>query len=209
MVDNNNDLYACGYYSSLAAFTGAPYVGLQDAFLGKFSTSNLSTIWIKGFGGLEDDTPTEVAQDGTGGILCTGYFKGTVDFDPGAGVTSFTTPSITDIDGFVQYFSNAGNLIWSRQITGVGSQAPMGITNDNLGDVYVGGFFQGVTDFNPGTAQSLFSNVGTTEDMFVLKLNPSGNYIQTQVIGSTGNERCLGLAVEPNTWFLCNHRTVK
>jgi len=200
-VDSNNDLFACGYYSSAAAFAGAPYFGAFDGFIGKFSTTTLATTWMKGFGGTEDDTPLEVAEDGLGAIHCTGYFKGTADFDPNAGVTSFTTPAITDIDGFVMKLNASGNLIWARQITGTGSQAPQGISIDNLGDVYIAGFYQGVTDFNPSTAQALHSNNGTSEDIFVLKLNSSGNYIQTQIIGSLSNERCYGIAVEPSTGF--------
>lgn len=201
-IDNNGDLFACGYYSSSTAFSGATYAGGIDGYIGKFSPTNLTTTWLKGFGGTEDDTPKEIAQDGTGSMYCTGYFKGTADFDPSAAVTSFTTPSITDIDGFVLKFnSSTGNLTWARQITGTGTQAPQGIGLDNIGYSHIAGFFQGVTDFNPGPAQVLQSNNGTSEDIFKLTLTTGGAYFASQVIGSTNNDRCYGIVVEPSTGF--------
>lgn len=201
-LDNNGDLFACGYYSSSTAFSGATYAGGIDGYIGKFLPTNLTTTWIKGFGGTEDDTPKEIAQDGTGSMYCTGYFKGTADFDPSAAVTSFTTPSITDIDGFVLKFnSSTGNLTWARQITGTGTQAPQGIGLDNIGYSHIAGFFQGVTDFNPGPAQVLQSNNGTSEDIFKLTLTGGGAYFASQVIGDSNNDRCYGIAVEPSTGF--------
>lgn len=206
-VDSNNDLFACGYYSSAAAFSGAPYSGGFDGFIGKFSTVNLSTTWLKGFGGTLNDVPLEVAPDGLGAIHCTGYFSGTSDFDPGVGVTSFSTSTTTDIDGFVVKFNASGNLSWARQISGSDKQVPQAISVDNLGDVYVGGSYEGITDFNPGVGQVIhfpLPTSATAYDIFVLKLSSTGAYLQTQVIGDVtagSNERCSGLAVEPNTGF--------
>lgn len=200
-VDVNDDVFATGYYSSATAFAGASFAGGIDGFIGKFANANLSTTWIKGFGGPEDDTPRGIVQDISGGVYCTGYFKGTADFDPSIIINPLTTPSVTDVDGFVMRLNTSGNLLFAKQITGTGTQAPQQITIDNLGNLYLAGYYQGVTDFNPGTTQALYSNTGTSEDIFVLKLNPSGNYIQTQVIGSTANERCLSIAVEPTSGY--------
>lgn len=206
-VDANNDLFACGYYSSAAAFSGAPYSGGFDGFIGKFSTVNLSTTWLKGFGGTLNDVPLEVAPDGLGSIHCTGYFSGTSDFDPGVGVTSFSTSTTTDIDGFVVKFNTSGNLTWARQITGSDKQVPQAISIDNLGDVYVGGSYEGITDFNPGAGQVIhfpLPTSATSYDIFVLKLSSTGAYLQTQVMGNltvASNERCNSIAVEPNTGF--------
>lgn len=200
-VDVNDDVFATGYYSSATAFAGASFAGGIDGFIGKFANANLATTWIKGFGGPEDDTPRGIVQDISGGVYCTGYFKGTADFDPSAIVNPLTTPSVTDVDGFVMRLNASGNLLFAKQITGTGTQAPQQITIDNLGNLYLAGYYQGVTDFNPGTTQAIYANTGTSEDIFVLKLNPSGNYIQTQVIGSTANERCLSIAVEPTSGY--------
>lgn len=206
-VDANNDLFVCGYYSSAAAFSGAPYSGGFDGMIGKFSTINLTASWLKGFGGTLNDVPLEVAPDGLGSIHCTGYFSGTADFDPGVGVTSFSTSTTTDIDGFVVKLNASGNLTWARQITGVDKQVPQAIGIDNLGDVYVGGSYEGVTDFNPGVGASIHFPLpvsSTSYDIFVLKLSSTGAYLQSQVMGNLttpSNERCNSLAVEPNTGF--------
>lgn len=39
--------------------------------------------WAKGIGGTESDVGQAIAVDAEGNVYTTGYFSGTVDFDPG------------------------------------------------------------------------------------------------------------------------------
>ena len=58
---------------------------------------------------------------------------------------------------------------------------------DEFGFVYISGTFEGTADFNPtNSVTNLTSNGG--EDIFIEKLNFSGNMVFTKSIGGIGND---------------------
>ncbi|MBP6512770.1 MAG: hypothetical protein KA347_08880, partial [Bacteroidia bacterium] len=48
-------------------------------------------VWSRGFLGASDVYGKTVATDAAGNVFTSGYFTGTVDFDPGAGVYNLTS----------------------------------------------------------------------------------------------------------------------
>src|SRR5690348_17248366 len=50
-----------------------------------------SLSYARSVGGVGDDEPLALAVDETGNVYLTGFFNGTVDFDPGPGVLSLTS----------------------------------------------------------------------------------------------------------------------
>ena len=57
-------------------------VGQSDVFVAKYSAAG-APLWSKSFGGTLNDVGTAVALDGSGNVVVTGYFQGTVDFGSG------------------------------------------------------------------------------------------------------------------------------
>ena len=68
--------------------------------------------WAKGMGGINSDVGRSVTVDGAGNVYTTGYFEGTVDFDPNAGVLNLTSAGGLDI--FVSKLDVTGNLVWAK-----------------------------------------------------------------------------------------------
>src|SRR5690242_1801798 len=62
------------------------------------------------------DSGSHIATTADGGLIATGLFAGTVDFDPGAGVKNLTSQGDTDI--YIAKYDSAGALVWVRQIGG-------------------------------------------------------------------------------------------
>ncbi|HRF19895.1 MAG TPA: SBBP repeat-containing protein, partial [Chitinophagaceae bacterium] len=76
----------------------------------------------------------------------TGYFDGTVDFDPGAGTATWTSAGASS-DIFFAKYDASGNYVYARGLGGTSTDIGNGIAVDGSGNVYVVGEFQGTVDF--------------------------------------------------------------
>ncbi len=55
-----------------------------------------------------------IAVDNSGNVYTTGYFNGSVDFDPGAGISTLT--SAGDWDVFISKLDASGNFVWATKM---------------------------------------------------------------------------------------------
>ena len=152
-----------------------------------------SLEWGLNFGGPNIDHPNEITLDENGNIYVTGYFNGTVDFDPGIGVYPLQSAGRTDF--FVQKLNSEGELLWA--ISGGGSEFDYGqfISLDTDGNVYITGGFQRIADFDPSSNTNNLTSKGNN-DAFVLKLDENGNFIWVNQIGGTGIDFGYSLATD-------------
>jgi len=150
----------------------------------------LEFAWAASMGGRCHDEGRAITVDAAGNVYTTGYYQGTVDFDPGPGQFLMTPVNFHDV--FVQKLDASGALVWARSIGGTGGQAANGIALDPWGNIVVTGWFQGTVDFDPGPA-SYFLTSTRGQDGFVLKLDPHGNFIWVQ--NTTGGGKVVSRAV--------------
>ncbi len=144
-------------------------------FFCHLNAQNVNVAWAKGIGSRQDDYCTSVATDAYGNVYATGFFNGTVDFDPGPGVFYLTAGLYGNI--FITKMDPAGNLIWARQI-GTGHCSANCIKLDMSGDIYITGDFSSTVDFDPGpNVYNLTTPNIVTGNAFVSKYNSSGNFI--------------------------------
>src|SRR4051812_25844175 len=68
--------------------------------------------WGNFFGGTGKDDIYASCVDPSGNLYVAGSFSGTVDFDPGAGVTQRSASTATDVDAFVAKFNSSGVFQW-------------------------------------------------------------------------------------------------
>jgi hypothetical protein len=126
-------------------------------------------------GGTNVDQGIDVALDSAGNVYTTGFFLGTVDFDPGAGTFNLTSAGSGDL--FVSKLDASGNLVWARSMGGAASSDEgYGIVVDGAGNVYTTGSFSGTGDFDPGAGTANLTSAGSF-DVFVQKLDASGNFV--------------------------------
>jgi hypothetical protein len=159
---------------------------------------NPALAFVRGIGGTDADYSNAIAIDGSENIYVTGRFRGTVDFDPGAGTASLTDagyPGWGDI--FVASYDATGSYRWAFNIggppvTGSASNAGTSIAVDGAGNVVVAGLFNGTMDFDPGAGTATLSSTGWAG--FVAKYGPTGNYLWAFRIGSYCNR--IDLAVD-------------
>lgn len=155
------------------------------AILFLFQTTNAQRpdlVWAKGLLGAEAITPTAVATDAQGNIVIGGVFSGTVDFNPGSGITNMTAMGYNDI--FIMKLNMSGEFQWAFSLGGESSEYLEGMALDPQGNIYITGHYVDEVDFDPGQGEhKLVENGGA--DIFIAKYNSAGAY---QWAHSFGNE---------------------
>jgi hypothetical protein len=161
-------------------------IGLFFAVFGiSASWAQPNLAWAKSAGGSGDDFVYSVKVDNAGNVYSTGYFYNTVDFDPGAGISNLTQEGNGDI--FVLKLDASGNFVWARSMGGSLPDRGVDISVDNAGNVYTVGFFNDTTDFDPGVGTFNLTSAGQ-RDIFISKLDASGNFVWAGSIGGTNND---------------------
>jgi len=183
-TDANGNVYTTGYFEGTVDFnpgTGIftlSAVGNKDIFISKLDASG-NFIWGKSLGAVGDDGGRFIGTDAAGNLYVTGSFSGTVDFDPG--INTYTLASVGDKDIFILKLDSAGNLIWAKSLGGVYADYGASIALDNLGNIYMTGGFGVAADFDPGAGVFNLNIFGG--GMFILKLDPLGNFIWAKAVG--------------------------
>ncbi len=199
-VDDEGYVYTTGIFSDTADFNPGTAVneirsnGSYDLFLAKYdSTGNY--MWAHGFGGSGFDKGAALALNQQGDIYVTGYFEGSIDFDPGAGSTWLNTNGNADV--FANKYNKEGNLLWAKNIGGAMWDYGQEIAVDRVGNVILTGHFTSGAqiDLDPGTGNALFSSNGD-DDIFVVKLYENGDYYWGFTQGSPGFDVGFNIAVD-------------
>ncbi|WP_193172709.1 SBBP repeat-containing protein [Nisaea nitritireducens] len=178
-VDSSGNSYVTGIFQGTADFdpdagvTNLTSAGLYDTFIAKYDSSG-GLVWAKNIGGTENDIGLSVAVDSSGNSYVTGDFKGTADFDPGAGTTNLTSAGARDI--FIAKYESSGALVWVKSFGGTSDDQGRSVQVDSSGNVHVTGVFQGTVDFDPGTGTENLTSAGSL-DAFLLKLDSGGNFV--------------------------------
>ena len=197
MLDALGNIYVSGDFSLATDFDPGPGTfnlypsGGQDVFISKLDAAG-NFIWAKQLGGSSGDGVGAGAVDDAGNVFTTGWFQGTANF----GLTA-----LADRDAFITKHDSSGNLIWAKQFGGVNSlyikNAGISIAVDNAGNVITSGQFQGITDFDPGPGTyNLSSNYWGAVDVFVTKLNASGNLVWAKSFGGISNDQAADIVLD-------------
>lgn len=189
-TDANGNIYLAGYFSDtcdLDPDTNTLYktsAGEDDIFISKLD-ANGKLLWSRQFGSTGSDNALFMTTDDLGNTYTTGYFSGTVDFDPGPGMVQLSSNGGKDI--FVLKLDQSGNLKWVKKLGGYGNDEAYSISIDKTGNIYCGGKFYGEVDFDPGTGISKISGSSSIA-LFALKLDKNGNYCWAKMLAdSDGN----------------------
>jgi hypothetical protein len=184
-VDSSSNVYLTGGWG--ASFLGSAgsndfdpgsgavklsHAGGSDAFVLKLD-ANRNLVWAKNIGGPNYEVGHDITVDASGNVYTTGYFEGTVDFDPGKSKSLLASAGASDI--FVSKLSNAGNSIAAVRMGGTNSDTGTGIVLDASNNVYTTGSFQGTGDFDPGPGTFNLTSAGGF-DAFLSKLTQAGAF---------------------------------
>jgi len=180
-VDASGNVYATGFWNSI------------DALVLKLGSAG-NLVWTKTFAGAGEQRGASIAVDVSGNVYTTGFFENTVDFDPGVGTSNFTAPYL-QADAFVSKLDSSGNYVWAKIFSGTDTKRSESVAIDASGNVYTAGYLYGTVDFDPGAGTSNLTSAGSG-DVFVSKLDSSGNYVWAKKFGSSAIDSGASVAVD-------------
>ena len=139
----------------------------------------------------------DVATDPAGNAIISGFFNGTVDFDPAAahvGNTDILTAGSVVGDIFFAKYATDGSLLWASQMVGEAGSGGItrSVTTDASGNVYLGGDFTGTVSFGG----NFLTSVDGAKDGFVAKIGSDGTVLWAQRWGGAGKEYVYGITVD-------------
>lgn len=187
-TDVFGNVYTTGYFFNTIDLDPGPGVytltsnGTCDAYISKLDSLG-NFLWAKRIGGINDDTGGSLTTDAAGNIYILGDFQYTADFDPGPG--TYTITSMGSLDIFILKLDPNGNFVWAKSLSGINIGQEYCIRLDSFGNIYATGYFTGTMDLDPGIATYTLQSQGM-QDVFILKLDPAGNFIWANTFGSTG-----------------------
>ena len=186
-VDSNENIYVTGIFRNTATFNRHPLgqtavtatsQGGSDMFVVKLNSS-CELQWVYTAGGSENEFGYGIDVDRFDNVYVTGVFKSTVDFGGGN-----VTASGGDFDAFTLKLNSSGVFQWVRTFgDNPGDESGNDIATfqyyqtgqpccqTNYDNLITVGDFNGTVDFGNGNVTSNSSSA----DMFILKLNFSGN----------------------------------
>jgi hypothetical protein len=185
-VDPSGNTVVTGSFSGSADFGGGllTSAGATDIFVAKFGPGG-AHVWSNRFGDSNSQDFTRVTVDGSGNVIITGGFYGSVDF--GGGV--LTSAASTDI--FLAKFSPGGTHVWSNRFGSAGPQSGWGVSCDASGNVLIAGRFSGTVDFGGGPLIS-----AGNDDIFVAKFTPDGDHVWSNSFGDASAQYATGITVD-------------
>jgi hypothetical protein len=203
-IDASGNVYTTGGFEGTADFDPGAGVfnlttrGSSDIFISKLDASG-NFIWAKAMGGTDSDIGYSIAIDpsGSGAVYTTGLFYWAADFDPGTGVFNLTTVGMNDI--FISKLDASGNFVWAKAMGGSSTDQGISIAIDPAGSgaVYTSGGFDGTSDFDPDSSASFNLTSNGWYDIFLSKLDSSGNFVWAKAMGGTTDDQGYAIAIDP------------
>jgi hypothetical protein len=186
VIDSTGNSYVTGYFRGTASFgdTTLTSSGEDNIFVAKLDSDG-NWLWAKQASG---DLSQSIAIDSSGNSYVTGYFAGTASFG-NITLTSNTYPYKYDI--FVAKLDSNGNWLWARQAGGADYDKSRSIAIDSSGNSYVTGCFRGNAAFG-----NIYLTSNGNNDIFVAKLDSSGNWLWAKKVGANSDDCGYSIAVD-------------
>jgi hypothetical protein len=172
------------------------------ALLSLLGATSIATAWtpttppvgVAAWGSTGSDIATSITHDANGNMFVVGYFSGSIDVDPGAGVTTLT--SAGGDDAYVMKLDVGGGLQWAIAIGGSTADRAYSVTLAPSGDIVIAGSYSGTFDADPGVGVNTLTSVGS-DDAFLMKLDDvTGALVWVRSLGGTYSDAALAVTTD-------------
>jgi hypothetical protein len=178
VMDANDNVFIAG------TFKGTLTIGTEtlqsddsyDSFIIKYDT-NGDLSWAKNNDSNNLCTCSGISTDKFGNCIITGAFSDSITFD------DWTLTSDGNIDIYIVKLDTDGNVIWAKKAGGTDNDSGRAIAVNNLGEIFISGYFEGTAHFDSVILYNSESRV------FIAKYDVDGNIVwakETNVLFSRG-----------------------
>ncbi|MBX7052877.1 MAG: T9SS type A sorting domain-containing protein [Flavobacteriales bacterium] len=199
-VDQQNNVICGGAFQNTIDFDpGAGIANLtatsNDAVIAKYDQDG-NYLWAFKLGGWAMDQVSFLDVDAEGNIYASGMFRGTADFNPGAGTFNLISPN-DQTNSFLLKVDGNGIFQWAKMYYAVNGVTNRGLAVDQgTGDVYFTGYYYATVDMDPNEGTSGAYNAGN-EDFFISKLNSDGHFIRGVRFGDVSTQNISAMVIRP------------
>lgn len=193
-IDAANNVYTTGFFMDTvdfdpamsASFTMAAVGnGVTNTFISKIDASG-NFVWARQLVTSVSSVGNGITIDAAGNIYSTGSFIGTADFDESAAVYTITSVA-SGQDAYIWKLDALGHFVWVKTLGSVSPDGGNDVIMTASGELLAGGFFTGTMDLDPGAGTYSVTSAGGN-DLFILKLDPLGNFMWGKTIGGPGTD---------------------
>lgn len=178
--DPAGNVIAVGSFIEMVDVGGGPFTApdaADDGFIVKLDAAG-NHLWSKHIYAIGDQMADLVTTDAAGNVYVTGrLYSQAIDFGGG----------FVYGGAFVVKYDPDGNHIWS----GAWPHSAKELVVDSAGNCYLTGNFGGTLDFGGGPLTSVGG-----QDIYLVKLDASGNHVWSQRFGSSNDQLAPGLVVD-------------
>jgi len=194
-LDSNNNVFFGGRFSGSGDFN--PGLGVTtlsagsnfQAFFVKLDSSG-NYIWAKStqivspsYSGFSICKDFKVTPNGD--IYFTGVYSDYVDFNPSSNTDIRSTPNVSSRSGYIAKWTSSGSFSFVRTFTGnYNSFETYGLDLDTASNIFITGHFSNTVDFSPGAGSYVVTS-SSSEDVFMIKLDPTGSRLLSRTFGKT------------------------
>lgn len=200
-VDNAGNIYHGGVFESVvidvdpsAGVTNIANSGAKDGYFAKYTPSG-NLIWAVKVGGALNDGLNGIGTDANGNVYITGFFNGTVDFDPSAAAYYLTATGVGQTlsgDVYLAKYTSSGQLLWAFSF-GSGTSYDYGhnLTVTPGGVVYLYGVMTmtGNIDVDPSSGSYYLNE--SNGNAFCVKYNTHGKFMSAINLGGVHQNSCV------------------
>ncbi|CAG0959442.1 hypothetical protein FLAV_00618 [Flavobacteriales bacterium] len=203
-VDNNANVFLCGYTSSTNAGTiSTPSShqqsfggGYYDGFLAKFDSSGVRQ-WGTYYGGNAEDRSRGLATDKFGNVYMGGYTASNSAISTGGSHQPVYGGGL--FDAFLVKFNASGTRQWGTYFGANNADYGFGLTVEpSLGNiVYISGYTQSTSGItSAGVHQPIYG--GGPFDGYVARFTSAGVRKWSTYYGGNSNDFVYGIAIDPS-----------
>ncbi len=179
VLDTLGNLYTTGEFGSpidknphpVSTSIANPFgAGKYDFFIQKLDTAG-NQAWFQVIGGVDDVKSRGIVVSQSQDPVIIGYFKGSVDFDPGWG-SVIENPTRNEFKGFILRLNSSGNFISVKRTGGAGTVRYLDVTMGDADNLHISGTFLQLPDFDPGPG--VVNVTSTNLGVFIQKISLTG-----------------------------------